>query len=54
MEYDLLASNQVAVVDDMITYQQFGGAIFCAPQETILEGEYDTMFPNIPRQLWKQ
>ena len=39
MEYDLLAPNQIAVVDDMIAYQQFGGAIFCAPQETILEGE---------------
>ena len=38
-EYRLLAPNQVAVVDDMIAYQQFGGAIFCAPQETILEGE---------------
>ena len=40
MEYDLCASNQVAVVDDMIAYQQFGGVVFCAPQETILEGEF--------------
>ena len=39
MEYILLASEQVAVVDDMIAYQQFGAAIYCAPQETILEGE---------------
>ena len=51
MEYDLLAPNQVAVVDDMIAYQQFGGAIFCAPQETILEGEWDGECLDISFQL---
>ena len=40
MEYELLSPDQVVVVDDMITYQQFREAIFCAPQETILEGGY--------------
>ena len=39
MEYALLTPNQVAIADDMIIYQQFGGDIFCAPQEPILEGE---------------
>ena len=53
MEYDLLAPNQVAVVDDMIAYQQFGGAIFCAPQETNLEGEYGNASLDIPCQPWK-
>ena len=42
MEYNLLAPSQVAIADDVITYQQFGHAIFCAPQETILEGEYNS------------
>lgn len=40
LEYDLLAPNQIAVADDTIALQQFGEAIFCAPQEDILEGEY--------------
>ncbi|KAF9644423.1 hypothetical protein BDM02DRAFT_3272450 [Thelephora ganbajun] len=44
-EYDLLAPNQIAIVDDMIALQQFGEVIFCAPQEDILEGEYGNMFP---------
>lgn len=45
MEYLLLASDQVAVVDDMIAYRQFGEVVFCAPQETILEGEYVNLYP---------
>ena len=40
LEYDLLAPDQVAIADDTIALQQFGEAIFCAPQEDILEGEY--------------
>lgn len=42
LEYDLLAPNQVAIADDTIALQQFGEAIFCAPQEDILEGEPST------------
>lgn len=45
LEYRLLAASQVAIVDDMITYQQFGRNIFCAPQENILEGEYGGAHP---------
>ena len=40
LEYDLLTPNQIAIADDMITLQQFGEDIFCAPQEEILEGKY--------------
>ncbi|KAF9650775.1 hypothetical protein BDM02DRAFT_3140374 [Thelephora ganbajun] len=43
LEYDLLAPNQVAIVDDMIALQQFGEDIFCAPQEDILEGFYRSL-----------
>ena len=45
LEYKLLPSDQVAIADDMIALQQFGEEIFCAPQEDILEGEYNTMYP---------
>ena len=45
LEYDLLAPNQVAIADDTIALQQFGEVIFCAPQEDILEGEYDGASP---------
>ena len=45
LEYTLLLPNHVAIVDDMIAYQQFGGDIFCAPQENILEGEYGSTWP---------
>jgi len=45
LEYDLLAPNQVAIADDTIALQQFGEAIFCAPQEDILEGEYGGTSP---------
>ena len=45
LEHTLLPPNQVAIVDDMIAYQQFGGAIFCAPQENILEGEHHSARP---------
>ena len=45
LEYNLLPPSQVAIVDDMIAYQQFGEYIFCAPQETILEGECGTVYP---------
>ena len=37
--YRLLTPNEVAIADDMITLQQFGEAVFCAPQEDILESE---------------
>ena len=46
LEYDLLAPNQVAIADDTIALQQFGGDIFCAPQEDILEGEHGDMRPR--------
>jgi len=46
LEYDLRAADQVAIVDDMIAFQQFGGDIFCAPQEDILEGEYGSTYPR--------
>ena len=39
LEYCLQAASQIAIVDDMITFQQFGRDIFCAPQENILEGK---------------
>ena len=42
LEYDLLAPNRVAIADDTIALQQFGEDIFCAPQEDILEGKYDS------------
>ena len=38
-EYALLSPDEVAIADNMIVYQQFGGYVFCAPQEPILEGE---------------
>ena len=47
LEHDLLAPNQVAIADDTIALQQFGEVIFCAPQEDILEGEYDAQVPGI-------
>ena len=43
--YELLAPNQVAIADDAIALQQFGEEVFCAPQEDILEGEYDSTSP---------
>ena len=43
LEYDLLTPTQVAIADDTIALQQFGEAIFCAPQEDILEREYATI-----------
>ena len=46
LEYDLLAPNEVAVVDDAIAFQQFGGDIFCGPQEDVLESEYGSAFPQ--------
>ena len=39
LEYKLLASNEVAIVDNITTFQHFGEVIFCAPQEDTLEGE---------------
>ena len=53
LEYTLLPSSQVAIVDDMIAYQQFGEYIFCAPQENILEGEYGSVCPWVLHKLWK-
>ena len=41
--YDLLPPNKVAIADDTVALQQFGEAIFCAPQEDILEGGYVTI-----------
>ncbi|KAF9653296.1 hypothetical protein BDM02DRAFT_3177637 [Thelephora ganbajun] len=43
LEYELLAANKVAIVDDMITLQQFSEDIFCAPQEDILEDFYQSL-----------
>ena len=42
LEYDLLTPDQVVIADDMITFQQFGEELFCAPQEDILEGKYNS------------
>ena len=41
LEYNLLAPNQVAIVDSMTALQLFGREVFCAPQEKILEGEHN-------------
>ena len=46
VEYDLFSPGQVAIADDAIAYQQFGRDIFCAPQETILEGERNNACPQ--------
>lgn len=54
LEYVLLAPNQVAIADDVIAYRQFGGAIFCAPQETILEGENNRACTSIMQTLETQ
>ena len=53
LEYGLLAPSQVAIADDVIAYRQFCKTIFCAPQDTILEGEYNSACPSIIHQLWK-
>ena len=45
LEHSLLAPNGVAIVDDTIILQHFGEAIFYAPQEDTLEGEYGTISP---------
>lgn len=42
LEYDLLTPDEVVIADDMITFQQFGEELFCAPQEDILEGKYSS------------
>lgn len=36
--YDLLRADQIIVADDTNEYQLFGDAIFCCPQEDLLEG----------------
>ena len=38
--YDLLRADQIIVADDTNEYQLFGDAIFCCPQEDLLEGTY--------------
>lgn len=43
LEYDLLTPDEVVIADDMITFQQFGEELFCAPQEDILEGKYNSI-----------
>ncbi|KAH9034488.1 hypothetical protein EDB85DRAFT_2222292 [Lactarius pseudohatsudake] len=40
LQDDLLQPNKVAIADDTDAYQLFGGHIFCAPQENILEELY--------------
>lgn len=45
MEYDLLDPSQVAIADDVIAYRQFCRDVFCAPQESILEGECSSACP---------
>jgi len=45
LEYSLLTPNGVAIVDDTIVLQHFCEAIFCAPQEDILEGKYSSTCP---------
>ena len=47
LEYDLLTPDQVVIADDMITFQQFGEDLFCAPQEDILEGKYNSTHPAV-------
>ena len=50
-EYDLLAPNKVAIVDDMAALQQFGEVVFCAPQEDILEGKCHSTLHFIASQF---
>lgn len=44
LEYDLLSPDQVVIADNMIVFQQFGGELFCAPQEDVLEGERNSRY----------
>jgi hypothetical protein len=37
-EYDLLPAGRVFIADDTNGYQLFGDAVFCCPQEDLLEG----------------
>ena len=50
-EYALRLPDQVAIMNDSLVYQRFDKAIFCAPEDPILEGEYAPHVPNITRQL---
>jgi hypothetical protein len=43
-EDDLLQPKEVAIVDDIEAYQNFGDRIFCAPQRDIIEGTYSSGF----------
>ena len=52
-EYDILAPNKVAIVDDMAALQQFGEVVFCAPQEDILEGKFHSTLHFIASQFWE-
>lgn len=45
LELDLLTPDRIVIADDTIALQQFGMDVFCAPQEEILEGEYDSTSP---------
>lgn len=38
-DYDLLKADQIIIADDTNEYHLFGDAIFCCPQEDLLEGQ---------------
>lgn len=42
LQDELLQAKQVVIVDDTSAYQLFGDRIFCAPQESMLEGTWST------------
>ena len=42
--YELLRPSEVVIVDDANSYQLFGGRIYCAPQDGIIEGTKSKFF----------
>ena len=46
VEYALRLPDQVAIMNDALVYQRFDKAIFCAPEDPILEGEYGSTYPQ--------
>lgn len=39
VNYDLKKPNEIIIADDTHSYQAFGGSLFTAPQEDIIEGD---------------
>lgn len=44
LQYDLMKAEQIVIADDPNVYQYFGDAVFCAPQEDLLEGKVSPIF----------